>query len=266
MPNSTFNDLELNDGRFKNYPELITSSLWIFVRRESKRPLHFHGGFVDQIPRQTIPRYTKKQEIVLDLFLGSGTTAFVAHELDRQCVGVDLTLHLDPAEFPNGVKVLQGNSANAKVIPQVQALMGQPCADYVILHPPYHNIIQFSDNQEDLSSCSSLTQFLEMFEQVANNAHELLASKRWATLVIGDIVARNNEAGYRKGELVPLGHLCGEIMRRAGFLQKAIIVKNITGNEQGSQGQTQNLWLYRHLKNGTQFFSHEYIYQFRRAK
>ncbi|HEB61438.1 MAG TPA: hypothetical protein ENJ06_06405, partial [Phycisphaeraceae bacterium] len=35
-----------------------------------------------QIPYQLIKRYTKKQDIVLDLFLGSGTTLFECENLN----------------------------------------------------------------------------------------------------------------------------------------------------------------------------------------
>jgi hypothetical protein len=52
-----------------------------------------------------------------------------------------------------------------------------------------------------------------------------------------------------------------ERMNRAGFKTKAIIVKNIEGNEKG-KGKAANLWRYRALAGGYYIFKHEYIIVF----
>ncbi len=64
-------------------------------------------------------------------------------------------------------------------------------------------------------------------------------------------------SGREKGELVPLGFKCLEIMSEVGFKTKAIIVKDIQGNE--VKGKNINLWRYRALANGFFIFKHEYI-------
>jgi DNA modification methylase len=50
---------------------------------------HF-ATFPSEIPRRCIKAGTKPQDTVLDPFLGSGTTAAVAQELDRKWVGIEL--------------------------------------------------------------------------------------------------------------------------------------------------------------------------------
>jgi hypothetical protein len=80
-----------------------------------------------------------------------------------------------------------------------------------------------------------------------------LAPGRFAALVIGD--------KYARGELVPLGFWCMERMNRVGFKTKAIIVKNIEGNEKG-KGKSANLWRYRALVGGYYIFKHEYVIVF----
>jgi hypothetical protein len=52
-------------------------------------------------------------------------------------------------------------------------------------------------------------------------------------------------------------------MQQAGFRTKAILVKNITGNERG-KGRTSNLWRYRALAGGYYVFKHEYVIVFRK--
>jgi hypothetical protein len=46
----------------------------------------------------------------------------------------------------------------------------------VLLHPPYFDIIKFSEDKEDLSNAENLQVFLNMFHNVLQNSFELLKS------------------------------------------------------------------------------------------
>lgn len=68
------NDLNLKN--WKEYQDILTDSLWILSERD-KSGAHrgdYHGNFIPQIPNQLMRRFTKKGDVVLDTFLGSGTT------------------------------------------------------------------------------------------------------------------------------------------------------------------------------------------------
>ncbi|MGQ9581815.1 MAG: DNA methyltransferase, partial [Armatimonadota bacterium] len=131
--------------------------------------------------------------------------------------------------------------------------MGASVAQLAILHPPYANIIKFSDLHADLSNATDTEEFLKRFEMVAWNAYETLEHGRFAVLVIGD--------KYSNGELDPLGFKCMNVMNDVGFRTKSIIVKNIEGNEI-AKGKTNNLWRYRALAGGFYVFKHEYVMLF----
>jgi hypothetical protein len=62
---------------WQDYDHVLTDSLWIFPSRASGEghSLDYHGNFIPQIATQALTRYTKAGEVVLDLFLGSGTSA-----------------------------------------------------------------------------------------------------------------------------------------------------------------------------------------------
>ena len=90
-------------------------------------------------------------------------------------------------------------------------------------------------------------------QNAARHGYQLLTPGRFAALIIGDT--------YNDKELVPLAWLCLQRMTRLGFKTKAIIVKNIEGNEKG-KGKTNNLWRYRALQGGYYIFKHEYIILF----
>lgn len=100
-----------------------------------------------------------------------------------------------------------------------------------------------------------MDQFLDGFEGAARHRFELREPKRFAVLVIGHI--------YTRGELIPFSFYCLEGIQRVGFRTKAVIVKNIEGNEQG-KGCSSNLWRYRALRGGFYIFKHEYVMVFRK--
>ena len=50
----------------------------------------YHGNFIPQIANQAFLRYTKENDIIMDWFLGSGTSAIEAVNLSRRLIGVEL--------------------------------------------------------------------------------------------------------------------------------------------------------------------------------
>ncbi|MBI3969209.1 MAG: DNA methylase [Chloroflexi bacterium] len=259
---------DLDPAQWREYPEIETDSLWLIGSRErgNGHQLDYHGNYVPQIATQTFTRYTKRGEVVLDLFLGSGTSAIEALRLGRRCLGVELKQDLvsyvatkiPPDRIGRDVVLLQGDSSAPELTSKIQpafAALGVERAQLLVLHPPYHDIIRFSDSPGDLSNAASTGQFLDLFERVARNGFELLQPGRFAVLVIGD--------KYTGGELVPLGFHCLERMNRAGFVTRALVVKNIEGNEVG-KGRTNNLWRYRALAGGFYIFKHEYVIIFQK--
>ena len=80
--------MKFNDLDIKNWKDLDINvdSLWLIGERDKsgKHENIYHGNFIPQIPNQLIRRYTKRNEIVLDPFLGSGTTLFECEKLNRK--------------------------------------------------------------------------------------------------------------------------------------------------------------------------------------
>jgi len=259
---------DINLTQWREYDHVWTDSLWLIGARDRTggHRLDYHGNFVPQIATQTYLRYTRENDVVLDLFLGSGTSAIEAVRLNRRLVGVELKPDLVEdvrAKIPSHllddrIHLLQGDSACTETATRVRealVAMGDEYAQLLILHPPYHSIIRFSDDDADLSNAPSLETFLDLFETVACHGYDLLEPGRFAVLVIGD--------EYTKGELIPLSFYCLERMQRIGFRTKGIVIKNITGNELG-KGRDSNLWRYRALAGGYYIFKHEYVIIFQK--
>src|SRR5688500_11025948 len=86
---TTMNDIDLK--RWRDYEHLRTSSFWKIDRDDTEESKGlFIGRFVRQIPLQLIERFTKAGEVVIDPFIGSGTTIEAALLLDRKCLGIDI--------------------------------------------------------------------------------------------------------------------------------------------------------------------------------
>lgn len=266
---SSFSDIDLR--RWRDYSDIITDSLWLFPARDKSGPHvgDYWGNFVPQIPNQIIRRFSKRGEVVVDLFAGMGTTLIECHHLGRHGIGVELvpTVAADAAERVAqaenkdgvSVEILVGDSRLSATTAQVRerlAALQRTHADCLILHPPYHDIIRFSDDAANLSNQATVEEFLREFSRVVDQAVELLAPGRFLALVVGDT--------YASGEWVPLSFLCMEVCRRRGLLLKGINIKDVQGNEKG-KGRSGPLWRYRALSQGFYVFKHEYIFVFRKA-
>lgn len=256
-----YNDIDLNNWR--EYGHVETGTLWMFSARAkgNGHKFNYHGNYIPQIAEQLYSRYTKPNDVVLDLFLGSGTSAIEALNMGRRCIGVELKSDLavqveDTIKSLGGkniVDVVTADSSSVEVREKLKDSLdtfGEEKAQFLVLHPPYADIIKFSNKKEDLSNCETTEEFLEMFKNVAQNGYDFLENGRYAALIIGD--------KYAKGELIPLGFLCMQKMNEVGFKTKSVVVKNIEGNEIG-KGRTGNLWRYRALAGGFNIFKHEYI-------
>ena len=261
-----YNDINLKN--WKDYSYVMTDTLWEFPTRlkEGGHSNEYHGNFIPQIVQQFYHRYTKENDIVLDMFFGSGTSGIEAINMNRRCIGVELkdeqaekvSEKFTPKQLVTDVNIICADSASQIAVDKVKArleIMRETHAQLLILHPPYDDIIKFSDREDDLSNCKSTEDFYNGFEKVAKNGYELLEDKRFAALVIGD--------KYANGELVSLGFECQERMKRIGFVHKATIVKDMQGNER-CKGKDANLWRYRALAGGFNNFKHEYIMIFQK--
>ena len=263
-----YNDIDLNN--WKLYENIKTGTWWEFDSRDKSNghSYDYHGNYIPQIATQLLERYTKKDDIVLDLFFGSGTTGIEAKNLSRRCIGVELKQEMvdyvsqkfSKKDLVVNVNIIQGDSASEVTKKKVQdrlEIMGNTHAQLLVLHPPYDDIIKFSDKKEDLSNCASTEEFYELFKKVAKNGYDLLEQNRFAALIIGD--------KYSNSRYYSLGFECQRRMEELGFVTKAVIVKNITGNEK-AKGKNANLWRYRALAGGFNIFEHEYIMIFQKTK
>lgn len=256
-----FNDLNLDKWKES---EIWTDSLWIIPERDKtgKHKGFYHGNFVPQIPRQLILRYTKKNDVVFDPFFGSGTTVYETENLNRNFIGVEIQKELvdyvgkNIESKNNFSELITGDSTKVRTLEKVKGKLKshkRKNVQLAILHPPYADIIKFSDLKDDLSNTKSLKEFLEKFAEVLRNTVDILDKNRYWAIVIGD--------KYSAGQWIPLGFYCMNEAQKLGDL-KSVIIKNMAGNR--AKQNKEGIWRYRALSSDYYIFKHEYILIFKK--
>jgi len=180
--------------------ELERLNAWSFPER-GKWATHqgnFRGNWPPQMARNIILRYSKPNETVLDQMCGSGTTLIECKLLGRNAIGVDINLNcvmltqdrlnfeynpLDP-DFPKvSAKTYVGDARNLNLIKD-------ETIDLIATHPPYANIIAYSNRKNqvsgDLSFARTLTGYLEGMKEIAKESYRVLRPGRFCAILVGD--------------------------------------------------------------------------------
>lgn len=234
--------------------ELETNSVWSFPER-GKWATHdakYRGNFSPYVAKNIILRYSKPNDLVLDQFVGGGTTLIECKLNNRNAIGIDINpsavelskkkIDFD-VQFNNDIKVLVGDACNLNFI-------NDESIDLICTHPPYADIIKYSEDIPGDLSLLKQKDFLVAIENVANQSYRILKKDKFCVIVMGDT--------RKKGMVQPLGF---EVMQRfikAGFKLKEIIIK-----EQHNCKAT-GFWKKNSEKYNFLLLAHEYIFVFKK--
>ncbi len=234
--------------------ELEMNTVWSFPERGNwaTHDAKYRGNWSPYIPRNLIMRYSALGDFVLDQFAGGGTTLVEAKLLGRDILGVDINpaalerCHVKTDFKYQGagrVKIKQGDACNLDFV-------NNESVDFICTHPPYADIINYSEDIDGDLSLLKVKDFLIAMERVAAECYRVLKPGRFCAFLMGDT--------RKKGCVIPMSFDVMRIFQKAGFTLKELIIK-----EQHNCKAT-GYWKTNSIKYNFLLLAHEYLFVFRK--
>lgn len=205
-----------------NFKKEITT-VWSFPERGNWATHNpkYRGNFAPQIPRNVILRYSKEGDTVLDPMVGSGTTLIETKLLRRKGIGFDINPEAVKITLENLNFEFKGSYKQKVFVGDVRNLSSikDNSIDLIVTHPPYLNIIKYSDGkiEGDLSNVASVSKFLIELEKGIKELYRVLKEDKYCAILIGDTRKRSH--------YVPLSYYVMDLFLQNGFVLKEDIIK-----------------------------------------
>lgn len=233
--------------------QLETNTVWSFPQRGSWATHNgkYRGNYSPYVPRNVILRYSKESDTVLDQFVGGGTTAVEAKLTHRNFIGIDINplavqLTKDKCNFAfdttSTLKISVGDARKLQ--------LEDNSIDLICTHPPYADIIRYSEDIEGDLSLLPLKNFLFEMGKVAEECFRVLKKDKFCAILMGDT--------RQKGMVKPLAFETMRIFEMTGFKTKEIIIK-----EQHNCKAT-GFWKTNSEKYNFLLLAHEYLFVFKK--
>jgi DNA modification methylase len=271
------------------FPNPETTTVWSFPVRGTWATHNnkYRGNFAPQLARNVLQMYSQEGDLILDPMAGGGTTLIEAKLLGRGFIGCDINpgaveICVKATDFDGDGEQAAGAKSNIKK--QISKLRNPPkadeinkhkrdacatlgkivCADardlsfikndsidLVLTHPPYLNIIRYSDGiASDLSAISSVKKFCTEMRVIAGELVRVLKAGKYCAILVGDT---------RRGRhFVPLAYRVMDTFLDAGFILKEDIIKvqhNCTSTSR---------WVGKAKQAGFYLIMHEHLFVFRK--
>ncbi len=232
------------------------TTVWSFARR-GKWATHnskYRGNWAPEVVRNLILRYSKEGDYLLDPMVGGGTTAIECKLLNRNLLALDIN--------PNAIELTQkALEFECEYHPKIKiklndsrklSILKDESIDFILNHPPYADIIKYSDKQikEDLSNIHDLDEFCNEIEKVAQEFYRVLKKDKYCAILIGD--TRRNKM-YQ-----PLAFKVMERFLKVGFELKEDIIKH------QHNCKATGFWINKSKDYNFLLIMHEHIFVFKK--
>lgn len=233
-----------------SFNEEVTS-VWSFKERGewATHKGDYPGNCSPYVVKNLLIKYSNKNDIVLDQFVGSGTTMIESLLLNRKTIGIDINdkaLNITKSRIKDiggKYKLIKGDAT--------KLTLKNKSIDFICTHPPYMDIIKYSNGIKGDISLLSGEEFYNSIKLVAKESFRVLKEKCYCAILIGDV--------RKNGLIVPVGFNVMELFLNEGFLLKEIIIK-----EQHNCKSTDK-WIDIAKKRNFLLIQHEYIFVFQKG-
>jgi len=260
-------------NRKENPIQYMKYSIWDFNKRDHldilKIPIK--GSSPIGIPLQCILRFSREGDWILDPFCGSGTTLLACSYLKRKGIAIEIN--------PKIASIAKENLEIGKTIPSINKWISYQkiikgdslffmneflkpnSIDMVFAHPPYWNLIKYSEQysfiKNDLSNEKTLAEFLIKIEVMFQGIKRVLKKDCFLCILIGDVFTHS-------GKSIPLDYYLTKIALDNNFEYHSKIIK-VTHNATSRKNKI-DYWENRSIKENIFICIHDYLLIFQNRK
>ena len=205
---------------------------WFVHRPEPRgsRKIRHPASFPESLVRDFISFFTKKGEVVVDPFVGTGSTLIAALETGRSAIGFEIVekyadisrqrIKETVARSRTGETVKRNESSWSKIVrddskklSNIWRARGFPAADYCITSPPYWNQLRrnhmrqrgrtekgldtaYSDDPDEIGNIEDYGDFLLALKRAFDEVYKVMKPKGYLTIITNNV--------FRDGRMYPL--------------------------------------------------------------
>lgn len=223
-------------------------SIWDDLKKtKEERELKHPAMFPVELPKRFIRIYTKKGDVVLDPFLGTGSTVIAALELGRKGIGFEISKeYVEIARErvkarlkrkPSGQLTLFGSDEEITIYePEIYhddarnmlKYLQPNSVDLCVTSPPYWDVhrqkrtcdrrepMPYTDDKADLGNISDYNEFLNSLKEIFEKVYTVLKPEKHCVVVVMDI--------RKKDKFYPFHMDLTNVMKEIGFSLEDIII------------------------------------------
>jgi DNA modification methylase len=220
---------KLNELSGKEWIKFTKS--WFVHRPEPRgdRKIRHPASFPESLIREFVSFFTKKGELVVDPFLGTGSTLVAALETRRSGIGFEIVKkyadiardRVKDAQARNGARGATESrsswtrivAADSSKLSKIWREKGFPLADYCITSPPYWNQLRrshmrqkdrvekgldtaYSDDPDEIGNIEDYHDFLRALKRTFDEVYKVLKPKGYLTVITNNV--------FSDGRMFPL--------------------------------------------------------------
>jgi len=209
-------------------------SIWDIIKTPEENKLKHPAMFPAELCKRLIEIYTKKGDVVLDPFMGSGSAIIMARDMERKGIGFDVN--------PDFLDLTESRLAQRKIIqldveePDIYCedatnllkFVEPNSVDFVLTSPPYWNIHTrkrtadykkprpYSGLKRDIGNITDFNEFMIELKSIFQKVHTVLKHGKRCIVIVMDI---------RQGSrFFPLHMDVSNMMKEIGFVFEDIMI------------------------------------------